>query len=341
MLNDKNLKCPICGIDVMTEIDENQYLHIYNCPVCGRFEYYQGVSDFSTFDVNKLRAFLAYNGYSNKDEEVRYFSFRPKKDCAKLKKMYKKGELLGGYPVHLDEIDVNNWYPDTFAEKIDNILLWLGTKTSYWGETLKLYKEEAVGHLFIERYADVSSKSLEEDILKEQFRYIVDYLVAQEFVSAPNSWTGGTYDRPIVLSPNGYSRIDELVKQRSHKKTAFVAMQFGEETGELREAIREGIQRAGYIAVFIDEVEHNDFITPELLKYIREAKFVVVDLTYKNNGAYFEEGYALGLGKTVIQLCRKDTKLHFDIAQKNTIIWATETEIPSRLKSRINATIEC
>lgn len=81
-------------------------------------------------------------------------------------------------------------------------------------------------------------------------------------------------------------------------------------------------------------------ITPELLSHIKNSKFVVVDLTHKNNGAYFEEGYAMGLGKPVIQLCQSGTKLHFDIAQKNTIIWETESDIPLRLKNRIKATIE-
>jgi nucleoside 2-deoxyribosyltransferase len=95
-----------------------------------------------------------------------------------------------------------------------------------------------------------------------------------------------------------------------------------------------------YNAIFIDEVQHNDFITPELLKYIRDSKFVVVDLTHKNNGAYFEEGYAMGLGKPVIQLCRKETQLHFDIAQKNTIMWGTENDIPELLANRIKATID-
>lgn len=87
-------------------------------------------------------------------------------------------------------------------------------------------------------------------------------------------------------------------------------------------------------------MQHNDFITPELLKYIRDSKFVVVDLTHQNNGAYFEEGYAMGLGKPVIQLCQKDARLHFDIAQKNTIMWDTEDSIPLMLKNRIVATIE-
>ena len=117
-------------------------------------------------------------------------------------------------------------------------------------------------------------------------------------------------------------------------------MKFGEDTNQLREAIRKGVTAAGYKAIFIDEVEHNDFITPELLKYIKDSKFVVVDLSHQNNGAYFEEGYAMGLGKPVIQLRQKDVTLHFDIAQKNTIIWETEDEIPKRLKNRIKATID-
>ena len=117
-------------------------------------------------------------------------------------------------------------------------------------------------------------------------------------------------------------------------------MKFGDDTKKLREMIRQGIMSAGYVAIFIDEVEHNDFITPELLKYIRDSKFVVVDLSHQNNGAYFEEGYAMGFGKPVIQLCKKDVRLHFDIAQKNTIIWETEEEIPERLKNRIIATID-
>lgn len=53
-----------------------------------------------------------------------------------------------------------------------------------------------------------------------------------------------------------------------------------------------------------------------------------------------EEGYAMGIGKTVIQLCQKDTILHFDIAQKNTIMWDVEDDIPKRLANRIRATID-
>ena len=144
----------------------------------------------------------------------------------------------------------------------------------------------------------------------------------------------------ITLSPKGYARVDEIQKATSYGRSALVAMKFGDETRSLREAIRKGIADAGYVAVFIDEVQHNDFITPELLKHIRDSKFVVVDLTHQNNGAYFEEGYAMGLGKPVIQLCKRHVQLHFDIAQKNTIKWDVEEDIPERLTNRIKATID-
>ena len=116
-------------------------------------------------------------------------------------------------------------------------------------------------------------------------------------------------------------------------------MKFGDDTKPLREAVRQGIQNAGYLAVFIDEVQHNDFITPELLKHIHDSKFVVADLTHQNNGAYFEEGYAMGLGKPVIQLCKNGVKLHFDIAQKSMIVWTDEGDLIARLKRRIEATV--
>lgn len=48
----------------------------------------------------------------------------------------------------------------------------------------------------------------------------------------------------------------------------------------------------------------------------------------------------MGLGKPVIQLCKKGTQLHFDIAQKNTIMWEKEADIPLRLTNRIKATID-
>ena len=93
----------------------------------------------------------------------------------------------------------------------------------------------------------------------------------------------------------------------------------------------------------MDEIEHNHQIVPEMLYEIRQAKFVIAELTGHNNGAYFEAGYALGNGKEVIQLCRKDKfgeDGHFDVKQVNTILWEDTKDLQERLKNRIRATMK-
>ena len=60
-------------------------------------------------------------------------------------------------------------------------------------------------------------------------------------------------------------------KNTAYGRNVLVAMKFGDDTKELREAIRKGVKDAGYIAIFIDEVQHNDFITPELLSILKIA----------------------------------------------------------------------
>lgn len=171
----------------------------------------------------------------------------------------------------------------------------------------------------------------------QEVNYMLKFLTKNDYIETDEF--KGIEPHSIVLTPKGYARVDELQKNTANGRSVLVAMSF-RNTKDLREAIRKGITDAGYDAVFIDEVQHNEFITPELLKHIRDSKFVVVDLTHKNNGAYFEEGYAMGLGKPVIQLCHSGVTLHFDIAQKNTIIWKEENDIPERLCNRIKATIQ-
>ena len=81
-----------------------------------------------------------------------------------------------------------------------------------------------------------------------------------------------------------------------------------------------------------------------------------MDITDPNYGAYYEAGYALGLGKEVIITCRKDVhdrkafkcdkdemckfeekalKPHFDIAQKQILVWENTADLTKQLKEWI------
>ncbi len=94
--------------------------------------------------------------------------------------------------------------------------------------------------------------------------------------------------------------------------------------------------------ILIDEKEYNTQITSEICKEIKESRFVVADLTQQRGGVYYEAGYALGMGKDVIFCCDEadSQNIHFDVAQINTIYWKDTEDLYSKLKERIQATME-
>lgn len=343
-MSSESKKCPVCDSNAFVTDYYDPVTTFVQCPVCGRFEYYPMEDDLTKFNLNHLAAYFIYNGFKDgglHHTEYRYFTTMNKEKCDEYRAEFNKGNIEHGHPVHLSVENVENWYPKKLTDKIDFIINLFNNKANYIGEKIRIDKESIISCLFIDRYKfDFVGSQKYTTETDEQVKYMFKLLEESNLLNKPGDYLGSLYERPIQLTPEAYSRIDLIEKNNSHGKDVLVAMKFGKDTKNLREAIRKGIIEAEYNPIFIDEVEHNDFITPELLKHIRDSKFVVVDLSHQNNGAYFEEGYAMGLGKSVIQLCKSDVTLHFDIAQKNTIIWDDEDKIPLRLKNRIIATIE-
>ena len=83
---------------------------------------------------------------------------------------------------------------------------------------------------------------------------------------------------------------------------------------------------------------------------IKRSRFLLADISGGNNGAYWEAGYAFGLGKPVIYSCRraewddrhnKDGKPHFDVNHHTTVIWDEDNAEKARkdLKAIIRNTI--
>lgn len=152
-------------------------------------------------------------------------------------------------------------------------------------------------------------------------------------------------DYRYMITAEGWKLIDKLHQEDKEINQGFIAMAFKEETKLIREAFRKAIYDCGFTPRVIDEKEHNNQIVPEIFYEIERSKFVVVDVTYQNCGAYYEAGYAQALGKQVIICCRKkefddpNTRPHFDISQKSMIVWEDEADLVERLKKRITATV--
>jgi nucleoside 2-deoxyribosyltransferase len=123
----------------------------------------------------------------------------------------------------------------------------------------------------------------------------------------------------------------------------FVAMSFDP---QLKSSWEEGIEPAlkldcGLDPLRLDFQQHNEKICDKILAEIRLAQFLVADFTQQRPGVYFEAGFALGLGRTVIWTCKEDEidKNHFDTRQYNHVPWTDPADLRKKLRDRVIATI--
>jgi nucleoside 2-deoxyribosyltransferase len=95
------------------------------------------------------------------------------------------------------------------------------------------------------------------------------------------------------------------------------------------------------LPIRIDQKEHNNQITDEMMAEIREAEFVIADFSGNSSGVYYEAGFARGLGRPVIYCCRESDfgDLHFDTQLINHIKWSDADDLRRKLANRIKATI--
>ncbi len=103
-------------------------------------------------------------------------------------------------------------------------------------------------------------------------------------------------------------------------------------------AIKKGID---YELVGMRDVARSGIIDNIMRAHIRDAAFVIVDLTHDNPGAYWEAGYAEGLGKPVIYICERskfsEQSTHFDTNHCTTVVWSADS--PDHFSSELIATL--
>ncbi|MEN6470137.1 MAG: hypothetical protein ABFC62_01585 [Clostridiaceae bacterium] len=160
-------------------------------------------------------------------------------------------------------------------------------------------------------------------------------------------WFKRTSASAIAFTIKGLQRAEELLSTNIGSKKVFVAMGFAEDLiMACEKAIKPACAACGFDAFLITDTEYNSGITDEIIAAIKQSHFVVVDLTYGNQGAYWEAGYAQGLGREVIRCVKKDwfdednKRLHFDVRHYNTILWKDHADFARQLKARIRATVD-
>ena len=341
-------KCPICNQDAHN--DGGLYKSYVNCCLCGellisrdliedKFEFIEG-----KYNTDHLNKFLFFNKIPNK----RYY--------IGSKKGFDSIKDANPHAVYLSIQEVENWYPKTIMDKINLILLKLSELSKYDGDFIQIEPIELQTLFFASSNSyDINTKNNE---IRNQVEYIFNYLKDNGYVNGKIKQRDvsigqmSPYFLQGELTPKALSLIYELQNNKTTNKNVFVSMSFHEKTEAIRTAIKKGIEDAGYSSLLMDEIIHNHQIVPEMLRLIKESKFLIMDITNPNLGAYFEAGYAQGLNKEIIITCSKTvfsnkdykcdldnncffkeiaTKPHFDIAQKQILVWEDYEDLSKKL----------
>jgi hypothetical protein len=127
------------------------------------------------------------------------------------------------------------------------------------------------------------------------------------------------------------------------KIRVFVAMSFREEEEPALVDYWQAMLRAAKKAqrdfelIRADEVNGDYEIVEQLYKEIDAAHLVIADLTLSSPNVYLEIGYARGRSKRVIQTCRADTPLEFDVRGRRTLVYRNATTLEQQLLRELDA----
>jgi hypothetical protein len=206
-------------------------------------------------------------------------------------------------------------------EKLDNLLQQMAEMTPALGEYTQFDREVDYPLLVVSGQSEVD--------------YLIQELLRRDYLD-------GTLDG-VSLTMRGWEHLEEIKQRGRASSRCFVAMWFDESMkGIYDEAIEPAVRAAGYDPLRIDKLEHVNRIDDEIIGQIKRSRFMVADFTGQRHGVYFEAGLMLGLGRTVIWMCRKGALtenggLHFDVRQFNFIAYESTAEANKRLYDRILA----
>lgn len=224
------------------------------------------------------------------------------------------------------------------AEQLERLVLWMGKNQQGYGDGAPFDEHRIAASIGASNRAGLGFV-LREAVAQGIINAAVEELLSGEFFLLDD----------LLLTFKGWELYEQVQRGHSTSRTAFMAMKFGDDEldGIVADAFVPAVKATGFELVRLDQEQKAGLIDDKLRVAIRQARFLIADLSHNNNGAYWEAGFAEGLGKPVIYTCRKDVfddkkqGTHFDTNHHLTIIWESENigEAAERLKATIRATL--
>ena len=304
--------CPVC--DSPLNVDRGQYppktgdSQFFDCPRCGSYSLSRSLAD-------DLASIL-----KGDNEKIAVLSHS-------IRKMQKNGNWPYINSYSAPQI-LRNSLP-SLSEQMDNMIFWLGEKTSpgkaEWIEPSR-------------------HQSIMGAMTPEGFSLVVKRLINIGLIEGEtSSGLDGIVQMDAALTFDGWNYYDQLNRGALVSRKAFMAMKYGDPDLDhiVNEYFRSAVAATGFRLYRLDDTPKAGSIDDRLRIEIRTSRFLISDLTHENAGAYWEAGYAEGLGKPVIYTCEESKfesqKTHFDTNHHLTVIW--NKEHPEIAAEKLKATI--
>ncbi|MFZ5781353.1 MAG: hypothetical protein ACOY4R_14270 [Pseudomonadota bacterium] len=211
----------------------------------------------------------------------------------------------------------------------DNLIRWLGDHSPGPGESVTI---EPATH-----------SAIVGAMTPRGFHFILNGLRNEELVAGQQVMG---HRQQVYLTFPGWRRYEELRVGAPSGRVAFMAMKFGEPDLDVfvSDHLRPAVKSTGFELRRLDDTPKAGLIDDRLRVEIQACRFLIADLTHANNGAYWEAGYAEGLGKPVIYTCKRSEfskASHFDTNHHLTVLWETDqlAEAAKNMTNTIRATI--
>lgn len=316
----KNVKeCFFCGIKC--EVYSMEFFSLgkkYCCKNCGTYQIIDGMHDYNFTKEVKFKMACLLN-------ERRLKGLRPVVLVGKPVEEKTAGDFS---IISVDEI--LREFPNKAGDFITRALLNLSRLVQQPFEAIKLILEPVGKYVLFSKNGVEAARLLKELASRG---WISSFQESELEEGSPFSFN---------LTLEAWEIIENLRPEMTDSKRVFVAMWFDSSMDTFYESgIKRAVEKAGYTPVKMNLMEFNGKICDKIIAEIKRCKFIISDFSGQRGGVYFEAGYAMGQGKTVIFIVKEEdvTNLHFDTRQYNHIVYNSPEELYEKLYNRICATI--
>lgn len=338
--------CPVCGSEAIITVKVANNLHWdqVTCPRCDTYS----IADKDGFKKALDLAVYAIKIYAEKDQKssdnfealciaVAKCAYSSKTKASTVECRAILSHVLSRAPVNriltdkdFADILTHNSLPSP-SEQAENLIKFLGDKLAGMGDHYSVLKDSDE----IKKMGALIGAKIGSEW--NDYYALVVALESQGLISIdwdPGNTSGGKkIISSISLTLLGWNKFEELQRSTS-SRIAFVAMKFKSADDEdyyfqdnlLPNYLVSAAKKTGFtLSNPLADNPKAGNLHARLEVEIRNARFVLVELSHRNNGAYWEAGFAKGLGKPVIYMYNKEIggqdKPHFDVGSDQIIFW--------------------